>query len=111
MDAEAITLSPELRARGRKLYTARLRRPRGRGGRCEEGFDQTHRVLDPGREAEAALDARAQHAVGAEALDHCDKGQPEAALRAHDHRLGPKSELLKRPHFDQRASPSPSAAH
>src|SRR6266853_1166797 len=109
MASEAITLSPELRARGRKLYTARLRRPRGRGGRCEEGFDQTHRVLDRGREAEAALDARAQHAVGAEALDHCDKGQPEVVLRAQDHRLVLKAEVVQRQHFDQLVERSDSA--
>src|SRR5258708_36476171 len=99
MASEAITLSPELRARGRKLYTARLRRPRGRGGRCEEGFDQTPRVLDRGREAEAAIDARAQHAVSAAELDHCGQRHPEVVIREPHHRTVPKAAYVTSHHL------------
>src|SRR5439155_1719868 len=72
MASEAITLSPELRARERKLYTARRRGlcPVNRGGQMV--FDEAHGLLERSGRAQPALDARAQHSVDPKALDHCD---------------------------------------
>src|SRR5690242_21155374 len=83
MASEAITLSPELRARGRKLYTPRFGSPR----RGEEGVDQPHRFFDRARVTQVLRDARAQHAVDLEALDQRGERLPEAVRRAQDHGL------------------------
>src|SRR5882762_7953513 len=101
MASEAITLSPELRARERKLYTARsggLRRvSRGR----QIVFDEAHGLLDRGRGSQPALHARPQHAVGAEALDHRDERLPEAVARAQDDGLVLQSQVVHRKHLEQ----------
>src|SRR5262245_5431879 len=97
MASEAITLSPELRARGEKLYTARSGRPRF----GEELVDELHRLRDGARAAQEARDAGAQHAVGFEALDQRRERVPEAVGRAQDHGLRLQAEVVEREHLDQ----------
>src|SRR5262249_40594028 len=107
MASEAITLSPELRARGKKLYTARSGRPRF----GEERVDQPHRLIDRARAAEEARDARAQHAVGFEALDQRRERIPEAVGRAQDHRLRLQPEVVEREHLDELVQRADSAGN
>src|SRR5439155_21097907 len=109
MASEAITLSPELRARERKLYTARrgASRPVNRGRQMV--FDEAHGLFERSGRAQPALDARAQHSVGAKALDHCDEGLPEAVVRTEDHGFVLQTEVVHREHFQQlveRADPA-----
>src|SRR6266540_2915485 len=99
MASEAITLSPELRARGRKLYTARSSGRRAlRGGQV---FYEAHGLVDRRGDAQRALDAGPQHAVGTEAVDHREKRLPEAVACAKDHRLVLQAQIVQREHFDQ----------
>src|SRR5580765_211077 len=97
MASEAITLSPELRARGSKLYTARLGRPRRRKKRV----DQLHRLCDRRCVLQVFPDARSQHAVGAEALDQLCERLPEPVGGAQDHGLRLQAEIVEREHFDE----------
>src|SRR5258705_4176145 len=97
MASEAITLSPELRARGRKLYTASFSRPRRR----EKRVDQLHRLFDRRRVLQVLPDARAQYAVRAEALDQLGERLPETVGGAQDHGLRLQAEIVQRQHLDQ----------
>src|SRR5882672_7859901 len=101
MASEAITLSPELRARERKLYTARrgASRPVNRGRQMV--FDEAHGLFERSGRTQPALDARPQHAVGAEALDHRDERLPEAVACAQDHRFVLQAEVVHREHLEQ----------
>src|SRR5437773_12519521 len=101
MASEAITLSPELRARERKLYTAR------RGGLCSLSrrrqivFDEAHGLFDRSGGSQPAVYARPQHAVGVEALDHRDERLPEVVAGAQDHRLVLQAQVVPRKHLEQ----------
>src|SRR6266581_3749517 len=101
MASEAITLSPELRARERKLYTARRGGLRPLSRRRQIVFDEAHGLFDRSGGSQPAFHARPQHAVGAEALDHRDERLPEAVACAQDHRLVLQSEVVHREHLEQ----------
>ncbi len=80
-----------------------------RAAEARQVFDQAHRLIDRGRDAQAALDARAQHAVGAEALEQDRERPPEIVAGAQDHGLRLQAEIVQGEHFDQLVERSDSA--